>query len=220
MKKKVYLVRHGEQLKGINDPGLSPLGKRQAEATAFFLASIGPFAGIYISTKRRTSETAAPIIARYPNVTPTFTDDLVERKIIMGNYTDQSGKFDEAQFQADWDRASRERDWAPDGGESAIACGERIDSVLQSLPESDRPYLVFTHGGAIKDALENQLSLEKINRFRFVEGNGQRPKGYQHCSITTIILEGQKYSLERVASIGHLEGIGMGEGGRLPGERR
>jgi broad specificity phosphatase PhoE len=119
----------------------------------------------------------------------------------MGNYEDH------LQFFADWKRSSQERDWQAPDGESARESGNRMDRVLRSLPESGLPYIVVAHGGIISDLLKNQFPL------------GEFDIRFKHCSITTLVLDGQTYSIEGVASTSHLERVGIGEG-RPIGERR
>lgn len=65
---RLLLVRHGEAAAGWGDdpdPGLSALGRSQAEATAARLASLGPLP-ILVSPLRRTRETAEPFAAAWP----------------------------------------------------------------------------------------------------------------------------------------------------------
>ncbi|QWT24365.1 histidine phosphatase family protein [Subtercola sp. PAMC28395] len=65
---RLLLIRHGQTIDNVNGalgtaipgPGLTPLGKRQAAAIPDSLASI-PVDAIYVSTLRRTHETAAPL---------------------------------------------------------------------------------------------------------------------------------------------------------------
>jgi broad specificity phosphatase PhoE len=86
----LYLVRHGQATAGFGahlDPGLSDLGRHQAEAAAARLASLGPLP-IYSSPLARACETAAPlaqrwrrtpIIERRVSELPSPTLDLAER---------------------------------------------------------------------------------------------------------------------------------------------
>ena len=65
---ELLLIRHGRPLRahggdGPADPGLSPLGTRQSEALADWLAS-ERLAAIYASPLRRARETAAPLADR------------------------------------------------------------------------------------------------------------------------------------------------------------
>lgn len=66
---ELLLIRHARPLRahggdGPADPALSPLGVRQAEALADWLAA-EPLAAVYASPLRRARETAAPLAARH-----------------------------------------------------------------------------------------------------------------------------------------------------------
>jgi phosphohistidine phosphatase SixA len=58
----IYLVQHGEKERVASDPGLTALGRGQAEVTAGWLRARG-LHGLRSSPLRRAQETAAPIAA-------------------------------------------------------------------------------------------------------------------------------------------------------------
>ena len=67
---RLYLVRHGRAAASYGehaDPGLDELGHRQAAATALRIATHGPMA-VLSSPLARAVETAAPLLARWPQV--------------------------------------------------------------------------------------------------------------------------------------------------------
>jgi broad specificity phosphatase PhoE len=86
----LYLVRHGQAAAGFDghrDPGLSDLGRRQADAAAEALESLGPLA-LVTSPLARARETARPLEAAWatqatvePAIAeiPSPTDDLAAR---------------------------------------------------------------------------------------------------------------------------------------------
>src|ERR1700722_698522 len=70
----LLIIRHGESAParedqpadtrdGHSDPGLDPVGEQQARLTADRLAA-EPLAAMYVTTLRRTAQTAAPVAAR------------------------------------------------------------------------------------------------------------------------------------------------------------
>lgn len=87
---RLYLVRHGEAAAGWGDdpdPGLSDVGRQQADAMATRLAPLGPLP-ILVSPLRRTRETAAALERAWDTAAlvdpavgeiPSPTDDLSER---------------------------------------------------------------------------------------------------------------------------------------------
>ncbi len=83
----VYFVRHGQaraRAQGDNDdPGLTDLGRQQAELVAARLKD-QRFDHIYISDLVRARETAAAIIARHPRTPVTETAEL--REVMFYNF--------------------------------------------------------------------------------------------------------------------------------------
>ena len=57
----IYLVRHGEKIIGIDDPGLTPTGMKRALWFANYLVGKS-IAVIYSTDYKRTRDTAAPLI--------------------------------------------------------------------------------------------------------------------------------------------------------------
>jgi phosphohistidine phosphatase SixA len=69
---EIYVMRHLTAETG-TDPGLTAEGARQAQLLAGWFASRRPPRAIYVSTYRRSRETAAPLAARL-GVRPTVYD--------------------------------------------------------------------------------------------------------------------------------------------------
>jgi len=88
---RLHLVRHGQAAAGWGDdadPGLSPVGSRQAEATAERLAASRAPCALRSSPSRRARETAGALAARWGRVAeldpafgevPSPSADLAER---------------------------------------------------------------------------------------------------------------------------------------------
>lgn len=105
---RLTLVRHGEAAAGWGDdpdPGLSELGRRQADAVAQALAAAGPMP-ILVSPLRRTLETADPLARRWrteaivePGVgeirTPTGLGDRATwlRGVMAGRWSEQDPRL-------------------------------------------------------------------------------------------------------------------------------
>ncbi len=76
---KIYLVRHGKAERGWGeekDPGLSDLGRLQAESMACTMSPLGPMP-VFTSPMSRTRQTAAPL-ARLWNLTPKIDPRVSE----------------------------------------------------------------------------------------------------------------------------------------------
>jgi broad specificity phosphatase PhoE len=56
----VFLVRHGEQASGSDDPPVTEAGQRRAKALAALLKDAG-LTAIYVSESQRTGQTAEPV---------------------------------------------------------------------------------------------------------------------------------------------------------------
>jgi len=65
----VFLVRHGEQASGADDPPVTETGQRRAKALAALLKDAG-LTAIYISESQRTMQTAEPV-AQALQIEPT-----------------------------------------------------------------------------------------------------------------------------------------------------
>jgi len=153
-----YLIRHGEKADNItNNQGVSPLGSRQAQATAACLQA-RPITRVYTSPLRRASETA-DIIASVLAV-PLIEDARLRERMNWGDIAGQS--FEE--FVALWRRCDADRDFAPPNGLSARQTGERVADFMRET-QRQHPHdevAVVTHGGAIADFLRNHFSQDEL----------------------------------------------------------
>lgn len=150
MKRKLYLVRHGQTLfnrlhktQGWCDSPLTELGKRQARAAGNFLRGI-EFDAAYASTSERTNDTLE-IIRKMPYIR---LKNLRE----MG-----FGNFEGA------DEYLQPRHWFVDnpdafvefGGEDMRDVQKRVNNTLTKIMEKkdNNSVLVVSHGGAIASFL-------------------------------------------------------------------
>jgi len=159
----ILLVRHGESaavhpdvplplMEGQADPDLHPDGRDQAEAVARRLGDQA-IAAIYVSTLRRTTQTAMPL-ATSLGLTPIVEPDLREVHLGAwegGLYRTRVAEGDpllaELLVQQRWDVI-------PDA-EAAGAFSARVGAALARVAAAhpDRMVVVFTHGGVIAEAL-------------------------------------------------------------------
>jgi broad specificity phosphatase PhoE len=168
---RLTLLRHGEAAAGWGedrDPGLSPLGSRQARAVAAELAG-GPELPVVVSPLLRTRETAAPLVDRWgsrPLVEPAVgeipadAEDPAARsawlqRVLAGRWTD----LDETR-----------RHWRDD----ALAC-------LRTIGEDS---VVVTHFVLINVAIGAATGADEVVC--------ARP---DHCSQTVIEVESGRFRL-------------------------
>jgi broad specificity phosphatase PhoE len=155
----VYLIRHGQVDRRINpaDPPLSTQGQQEAIRAAAYLEP-RPIARVYASPLRRAQETAASCAAHFG--LPVLTDARLRERANFGDIPGQTLE----EFVAFWERGSRERDWAPPGGQSSRATGRQVESFMaeayQTVPDGE--VVAVGHGGAIADFLLNILSPDEL----------------------------------------------------------
>ena len=147
----ILLVRHGETAAnrarlalGRADPPLTERGRDQADALARALGEFGVHR-IITSPLQRARETAAAI-ATALDLTVDVDDRLVEMDY---------GEWDERSFSEfppeDLARWRRDATFAPPGGESLLAVGERVAALCQELVEGP-PVILVSHVSPIKAA--------------------------------------------------------------------
>ncbi|WP_157419760.1 histidine phosphatase family protein [Actinomadura kijaniata] len=205
----VLLVRHGASraaradapfplVGGHADPELAAEGHRQAERVCARLAG-ERLDAVYVTTLRRTAQTAAPLVRRL-GIEPRVEADL--REVHLGAW--EGGLFRRMVAE---DAPEARRLWAEErwdvipGAESNEALAARvrrgIDRIAAAHPGGR--VAVFTHGGVIAQA----LSLAA----------GARPLaflGTDNCSISELVVIGERWSVRRFNDTAHLDGPGDG----------
>jgi 2,3-bisphosphoglycerate-dependent phosphoglycerate mutase len=200
---ELFLVRHGasadaidgedfELVEGQGDPPLSDIGRQQAELVAERLAG-QKFDALYVTTLRRTVETAAPLI-RLTGLKPRVEPDL--REVFLGEW--EGGLF--RQKVADADpvavRMLTEERWdVVAGAESAAAFTNRIRGALERIAAAhpDARVVVFSHGAAIGEAL--------------AQATGSRPFAFlmsDNTAIARLVLTPDRWILRGFNDTAHL----------------
>lgn len=199
----MLVVRHGESqplrrgepfptVAGQADPPLDPRGRDEAHRVAARLAD-QHLAAIYVTTLRRTVETAEPL-ARRLGLAPRVEADLREVDL---------GEWEGAEFRA---RAramdpvivemftAQRWDVIP-GAEANEALADRLRAGLARIAAAhpDQRVAVFSHGGAIGTIA--------------ALATGSRPfafLGADNGSITHLVVNGDDWILRRFNDTGHL----------------
>jgi probable phosphoglycerate mutase len=160
---ELLLVRHGasadavegedfELIEGQGDPALSDIGREQAELVCERLARL-TFDALYVTTLRRTVETAAPLI-RLTGLAPRIEPDL--REVFLGEW--EGGLFRQKVVDADpvaVQMLTEERWDVVPGAESTATFSARIRGAIERIATShpDARVVAFSHGAAIGEAL-------------------------------------------------------------------
>ena len=168
---RLTLVRHGQAAAGFgedHDPGLSEIGRRQAEAAADAVAPLGPLP-ILCSPLRRCRETAQVLADRW-DVTPTVDPAVGE---ITSPTDDLAGR-------TAWLREAMQGPW------SALDDERRTwrDGVVARLLAIDTDTVVHSHFIAINAAVGAALGEDRVVCFT-----------PDNCSITTLESDGRSLSI-------------------------
>jgi probable phosphoglycerate mutase len=200
---ELYLVRHGasadavegedfELIEGQGDPPLSAIGREQAELVSERLAR-QTFDAVYVTTLRRTAETAAPFI-RLTGLAPRVEPDL--REVFLGEW--EGGLFRQKVVDADpvAVRMLAEERWdVVPGAESTEAFSARIRGAIERIATShpDARVVAFSHGAAIGEAL--------------AQATGSRPFAFlmsDNTAISRLVLTPERWILRGFNDTAHL----------------
>ena len=202
---ELFLVRHGasadsvegesfELVEGQGDPPLSEVGRHQAEQLALRLAQ-EPFDALYVTTLRRTVETADPLVER-TGLQPVVEADL--REVFLGEWeggvlrqkaVDRDPMFEEVMREQRWDVIP--------GAESREAfCGRLRRAVERIASEhAGGRVLVVSHGAAIGELLAEATGSEP---FAFL--------GADNTSISRLVVTDERWVLRGYNDTAHLAG--------------
>jgi probable phosphoglycerate mutase len=201
---ELLLIRHGESepavdgapfplVEGQGDPALAPEGRDQAERVCKRLAHEHVDA-VYVTTLRRTVETAAPL-ARRLGVTPTVEPDL--REAHLGEW--EGGVFRKRVAEGDPIalRLLEEQRWdVIPGAEPMDAFAARVRGAIERIARAhvDRRVAVFTHGGVIGQVLCEATGSQ---RFAFT--------GADNASISHVVVTPEGWIVRRYNDAVHLD---------------
>jgi 2,3-bisphosphoglycerate-dependent phosphoglycerate mutase len=201
---ELILVRHGESepavegrpfplVDGHGDPALAPEGRDQAERVCARLAQ-ERIDAIYVTTLRRTAETAAPLAASL-GLVPRVEADL--REVHLGDW--EGGELRRRAADGDpivvqmW--AEQRWDVIP-GAEPADAFAARIRAGIERIAAAhpDERVAVFAHGGTIGEIL--------------AQATGARPfafTGADNGSISHLVVAADRWIVRRYNDTSHLD---------------
>jgi probable phosphoglycerate mutase len=200
----LFLVRHGESealipgrpfplVDGHGDPALAPEGLEQAERLGARLAR-HPIDAIYVTTLRRTHQTAAPLADRL-GLTPIVEPDL--REVHLGEWEGELYRQRMAEGHPIAMRMLREQRWdVIPGGEPSDRLRARvrgaIDRIVAAHPE--QRVVVVSHGGVIGEIIAQ--AVETPHAFAFL--------GVANASISHLVVAGDRWIVRRFNDTSHL----------------
>jgi 2,3-bisphosphoglycerate-dependent phosphoglycerate mutase len=201
---EILLVRHGESepvdperpfelVDGHGDPPLDPVGVEQAERLANRLAGES-IAAIYVTTLRRTVETAAPLAQRL-GIEPRVEANL--REVFLGEWEGGLLRVKAEERDPAFVRAIEEERWDPiPGAEPVDAFRKRVSAGIARVAGAhpDERVVVVTHGGVIGQVLAGATG---ARGFAFI--------GADNASISHIVVDGDRIVVRRFNDTTHLE---------------
>jgi probable phosphoglycerate mutase len=203
---ELLLVRHGESeamvpgrpfplVDGHGDPELAPDGRLQAELVGARLAS-HPIDVIYVTTLRRTAQTAAPLAARL-GLEPIVEPDL--REVHLGEWEGELYRKHMAEGHPVAMQVISEQRWdAIPGAESAESIRTRVRGALDRIvvAHAGRSVAIFSHGGIIGEILAQVT--ESARPFAFL--------GAANASVSQVVVFADRWMLRRFNDTSHLPG--------------
>jgi 2,3-bisphosphoglycerate-dependent phosphoglycerate mutase len=201
---ELLLVRHGESeamvpgrpfplVDGHGDPELAPDGRLQAEQVAERLAD-HPIDAIYVTTLRRTVQTAAPLAARL-GIEPLVERDL--REVYLGEWEGELYRKHMVEGHPLALKVISEQRWdAIPGAESPDSIHTRVRGALDRIVAAhpDQCVVVVSHGGIIGEIL---AQVTKAGRpFAFL--------GASNASISQVVAFNERWILRRFNDTAHL----------------
>jgi probable phosphoglycerate mutase len=203
---ELLLIRHGESeamvpgrpfplVDGHGDPELAPDGRRQAELVADRLAG-HPIDAIYVTTLRRTVQTAAPLAARI-GIEPVVERDL--REVYLGEWEGELYRKHMAEGHPVALQVINEQRWdAIPGAESAASISARVRAALDRIVTAHpgQCVAIVSHGGIIGEILAQVTNAGRP--FAFL--------GASNASISQVVAFGGRWILRRYNDTSHLPG--------------
>ena len=202
----LLLIRHGESqpafpdepfplVDGHADPELAPGGHQQAQLLADRLAGAG-IQAIYVTTLRRTVQTAAPLASRL-GLTPVVEARL--REVHLGEW--EAGLY--RKMVADRHPIAQQM-WEQErwdiipGAEEARAFAARVGAAISQIAAAHpgQRVAVFTHGGVIGQALAQAA---RSRPFAFV--------GADNGSISRLVVTDERWMIRLFNDTAHLRAL-------------
>ena len=202
----ILLVRHGESaaareghsfplLDGQGDPELHPNGRAQAARVAERLRGL-PIDAIYVTSLRRTHQTAAPLCAAL-GIEHRVEPDL--REVFLGEWEGGVWRIKAAQHDPPYLRARAEERWdVVPGAETNAQVDGRVRRALTRIADlhPDQLVVVVAHGGVIGHVMGLASGARP---FAFI--------GADNGSISRVVIAGERWVVRRFNDTAHLDGL-------------
>lgn len=199
----LLLIRHGRteaarpgvsfpMADGHGDPALHPEGETQAVSVGERLKD-EPLAAIYVTSLRRTHQTAAPLAAHL-GLVPIVEREL--REVHLGDWDGGLYRIKAAEDAPEFQRAREQQEWGeiPGAETTAILHARVRDGLLRiAAAHADQRVAVVVHGGVIGAAMAIASGSQP---FAFL--------GAENGSISRLVIEGEKMRIRGFNDCTHL----------------
>lgn len=200
----LVLIRHGESeparedrpadsVDGHADPALDPVGVEQARRLADRLAG-EQLDAIYVTTLRRTAQTAAPLAERL-GLTPVVEPDL--REVLLGEWEGATFRKHTSELHPLAVAMFTEQRWdVIPGAESTADFRARISAGITRIAQRhpNQKVAVVVHGGVIGMIMAIATG---AGNFAFV--------GADNASMSQIVVLGDRWTVRRFNDTAHLD---------------
>jgi probable phosphoglycerate mutase len=200
----LLLIRHGESMParedepaefcdGHADPDLDPVGVAQADRLADRLATES-LAAIYVTSLRRTAQTAAPLAQRL-GLTPQVEPDL--REVYLGEWEGWRFRKFTSELHPLAIQMGAEQRWdVIPGAEATATFQERVKRGITRIAQQhpNQRVAVVVHGGVIGMIMAIATG---AGNFGFI--------GADNASISQLVVSGDRWIVRRFNDTAHLE---------------
>jgi broad specificity phosphatase PhoE len=187
----VVILQHGEKQPLPGDPGLTDLGRRQAERAATTLAVLSP-AAIISSPSLRARQTADPLAERTGLV--LAIDPRLRERLNLETDDDREA------FLKAWRTSTSDRGWSPPRGRSSRATAADMKRAIDAHAIAGRLVVLAGHGGATIDLLRDLLGDAELE----TRAPGTISSGVPGGAITALIRRDSAWTVTGIRSTDHL----------------
>lgn len=200
----LLLIRHGRteaardgesfpMVDGHGDPALHPVGEEQAVKVGNRFKNDTDIAAIYVTTLRRTHQTAAPL-AGHLGLTPIVEPDL--REIRLGDWDGGAYRRMAAEGAPEFKRAVERQEWGEiPNAETTAELHVRVRAGLLRIAAAHpgQRVAVFVHGGVVGAAMAIASGAQA---FHF--------NGADNGSVSRLVILGESMRIKGFNDISHL----------------
>jgi len=192
--KTIYLIRHGENEEQFGDPPLTKKGEQQANR----IVLDDEIDIIYTSPSLRAVQTASIINEKLG--VPQKVNALLKERLDMTDVPDLAyGEYRHLCYLS-----ANDRNFVLPNGETGYTSGLRLEYLIAvTANQIDSAGVFVTHQGILSDFMRNKFSPEYLDE-KYSHYSRVRADAFKNCSITKLLVDGNQYEIDYLASAEHL----------------